>query len=152
MGSIYTLIYSHIPMSRTLREIAKVGTGLVIADLVSVLWVSGAGFFPVTIMGITWNTTAIVPIIVFDLALILLLAHYGWNMRLPIDSPSERMLLQFVGTVFLAVALLHLIRIAFNWNVVIAHLTIPFWISWFGVFIPAYLSYASFHFALRARS
>ena len=135
----------------TLREAGKIGVGLVIADLVSVLWFSGAGFFPIVILGITWSASAIWPIIILDFALILLLAHYGWNMKLPIKSPSERKLLMLVGLVFLVVALLHLLRIAFGWNFILGDTTIPVWLSWFGVIIPGYLSYSSLHFARRAR-
>ena len=133
----------------TLREIAKVGVGLFIADLVSVLWFSGAGFFPLTILGITWSASAVWPIIIFDLALILLLAHYGWSMKLPIKSPTERGLLKLVGTAFLIIALLHLLRIAFGWNLILGEVNVPLWLSWLGVLIPGYLSYSSFHFAFK---
>lgn len=132
----------------SLREAAKVGVGLVIADFISVLWFSGAGFFPLTILGITWSAAAVWPIIIFDLALILLLAHYGWSMKLPIKSPTERGLLKLVGLIFLIVALLHLLRIAFGWDLILGNVAIPLWLSWLGVVIPGYLSYSSFHFAL----
>lgn len=138
-------------MHHTLREAAKIATGLVIADLISVLWLSGVGFFPLTILGITWTAAAIAPIVIFDLALILLLAHYGWNMKLPIQSPSERRLLIFIGAVFLIIAVLHLIRIAFGVDLVLGSIAVPVWLSWLGVIIPGYLSYSSFHFALRAQ-
>ncbi len=131
-----------------LREIAKVAVGLVIADIICGLWFSSAGILPVTLLGISWGASAIVPGVVFDLVLVLILAHYGWNMRLPIESPNERNLLMFVGIVFLVVALLHLVRIAFGWNLILAEVGVPIWVSWFGVLIPGYLSYSSFHFAL----
>ncbi len=134
-----------------MREIAKVGVGLAIADLLSVLWFSSAGFFPLTILGITWSTSAVVPIVIFDLALILLLAHYGWSMRLPIESPTERGLLKLAGFIFLVVSLLHLLRIAFGWDLILGGVTIPIWLSWLGVLVPGYLSYSSFHFAFHKR-
>ena len=136
-------------MHHTLRELYKVGVGLVLADLVSVFWFSAAGFFPLTILGITWSASAVWPIAIFDLALILLLAHYGWSMKLPITSPTERGLLKFVGLVFLVVAIVHLLRIAFGWNLILGEASIPVWLSWAGVIIPGYLSYSSFHFALK---
>ncbi len=136
---------------QTLREIAKIGTGLVVADLVSVIWFSSAGFFPLTVLGVTWTASAIAPIVVFDLALIILLAHYGWSMRLPITSPSERVLLSLAGVIFLVVALAHLLRIAFNWKLLLGGAVVPLWLSWVGVLIAAYLSYSSFHFARRSR-
>jgi hypothetical protein len=131
----------------SLREIAKIGVGLVAADLISVLWFSGAGFFPVTILNITWTSAAVVPIVLFDSALILLLAHYGWSMKLPIESPSEKKLLLIIGTVFFIVALVHLVRLAFALDLNLGDVAVPLWMSWLGVIIPAYLSYCSFHFA-----
>lgn len=138
-------------MRNSLREAAKIGVGLVIADLVSAIWLSGAGFFPITMLGITWPESVILPVIVFDSALIILLSHYAWHTKMPIASPNEHKLLMFVGTVFLIVSLLHLVRIAFGWEFIIAGVGIPEWISWLGVMFAAYLSYSSFHFALRGR-
>ncbi|HQT82551.1 MAG TPA: hypothetical protein PLW99_00120 [Candidatus Paceibacterota bacterium] len=137
---------------RILREIAKIGVGLVIADIVCGIWLASAGFFPLTILGVTWSTSILGPGIIFDLALIILLAHYGWSMKLPITSPSERALLNIAGTVFLVVALAHLLRVAFNWNLILGGAVVPLWVSWLGVFIAGYLSYSSFHFARRRRA
>lgn len=131
----------------TLREIAKVGVGLVIADIVCGLWLSTSGLLPVTILGVAWGPSFIVPGVTFDLALILLLAHYAWNMRLPITSPSERTLLKITGIVFLVVALAHLTRLMFNADIILGGFEIPLWLSWVGVIVTGYLSYASFHFA-----
>lgn len=138
-------------MHHSLREIAKIGVGLVAADLVAVFWFSTNGFFPLTLLGVTWGASAIAPIVVFDLALIVLLAHYGWSMRLPISSPSERALLLFAGAIFCIVALAHLVRVAFNLRVILGGAILPMWLSWVGIAIAAYLSYSSFHFALRGR-
>ncbi|MBU6491092.1 hypothetical protein KGQ25_03010 [Patescibacteria group bacterium] len=132
-----------------LREVAKVGVGLVMADIICSVWLSSAGLLPITVLGIAWSVSAVWPGIVFDLALILLLAHYGWNMKLPITSPTEGGLLKLIGIVFLIVALLHLVRIAFGWNFILNEVNVPIWLSWLGVFIPGYLSYSSFHFALK---
>lgn len=135
----------------TLREIAKVAVGLVLADLISVLWLSGAGFFPLTLFGITFSASAIGPIVVLDVALLMILAHTAWSMKLPIESPSERTLLYGVSVVFLVVALLHLSRLAFGWGLALGSFDVPEWVSWVGVLIPLYLSYSSFHFAKRSR-
>jgi hypothetical protein len=131
----------------SLREIAKVGSGLVLADLISVLWFSAAGLFPMSILGVTWTSQAVPEIAIFDIALLILLVHFGWNMRLPVQSPSERTLLKVAGFIFLIVSLAHLTRIAFNWSFILGDFVIPVWLSWFGVIIAGYLSYASFHFA-----
>ncbi len=126
------------------------GTGLVLADLISAFWFSATGLLPMTLLGVTWTSQAIPEIVVFDGALLLLLIHFGWNMKLPIASPSERTLLNLAGIIFLVVALAHLVRLTFGWNLILGGFAIPLWLSWVGVFVAAYLSYSSFHFA-RAR-
>ncbi len=131
----------------SLREIAKVGVGLVIADIITALWFSAAGLFPMSLLGVTWTATMVPEIVIFDLALLLLLVHYGWNMKLPISSPSERTLLNVAGIIFLVVALAHLTRIAFGAELILGPYDIPVWLSWAGVIVAGYLSYASFHFA-----
>ncbi len=136
---------------RILREVAKVGVGLFIADILCGLWLSSAGLLPVSLLGVTWTSSYIVPGIVFDLAVILLLAHYSWGTRLPVRSPSEKNLLIIAGLIFLAVTLAHLVRLAFGVSILLGDFTVPLWLSWFGVLIAGYLSYASFHFALRSR-
>lgn len=148
--AVFRIIRLSITMHHTLREMAKVGVGLVIADIVCGLWLSSAGFFPLVLLGVTWTSSMIVPGVIFDLVLILLLAHYGWNMKLPIESPSQRTLLTLVGIIFLIVALAHLIRIAFGLSFIVDSEVLPISLSWFGVVVAGYLSYASFHFA-RAR-
>jgi hypothetical protein len=132
-----------------LRELAKVGVGICIADILCALWVSSAGLLPISLLGISWGAGVILPGIFMDIVLILILAHYGWNMKLPISSPSERNLLKLVGVAFFVVATLHLLRIAFGWNLVLGAAVVPLWLSWIGVIVPGYLSYSSFHFALK---
>lgn len=135
----------------THRDIAKVLVGLALADLISVLFFGNAGLFPLTILGVTWTSAAIVPIVVFDAAIILLLVHYGWSMKLPLSSPSERTLLVIAGIIFLAVALAHLARLALGIDIALGDFAVPLWLSWIGFLVAGYLSYASFHFALRAK-
>jgi len=136
--------------NRTLRELAKVGTGLFLADLISVVWLGNAGFFPLTVLGVTWTAQAIIPIVLFDAATIIILAHIGWNIKIPVESPSEKHLLTTASAIFLVVALVHLMRIALGWSFILGDFVVPMWLSWFGVLVAAYLSYASFHFAHRA--
>lgn len=135
----------------TLREIAKVGIGLFIADIACGIWLQSAGLLPITLLGITWAPSYLVPGIVFDLAIIILLAHYAWHTRMPVRSPSEKTLLLIVGLIFLAISLIHLWRIAFGVPLSFGDFLVPAWMSWAGVLLTAYLSYSSFHFALRGR-
>ena len=62
----------------------------------------------------------------------------------PLSPPSERTLLSVVGFIFLAVAVLHLMRIVYDWKVVIDDFMVPSWVSWIGFIVAAYLSYSSF--------
>ncbi len=136
-------------MSISHRDIAKVGVGLFAADLVSVIWLGTAGFFPLTVLGVTWGMDSIVPIAVFDIAVIVLLVHWGWHTKVPVRSPSEHRLLQIAGLIFLIIALMHLLRLAFGWQLILGSFEVPLWLSWFGVIVAGYLSYGSFHFAGR---
>jgi hypothetical protein len=112
-----------------------------------VLWFSSAGLFPLTLLGVTWTASMIPEILILDVALLLLFIHLGWNMRLPVASPSERTLLMIAGVIFLVVSLLHLMRLAFGWHFILGGVAIPQWISWAGFFIAGYFSYSCFHFA-----
>jgi hypothetical protein len=48
------------------------------------------------------------------------------------------------ATLFLAVAIMHLLRIIFGWQVEIGGLSIPFWVSWLGVLVAGALAYFGF--------
>ena len=149
--SILIVLYFYYRSMRhkTLRELAKIGSGLVVADIITTLWYSGAGLLPMTILGVRWTNNMVPELLVFDAALLLLLAHYGWNMKLPIESPSERTLLIIAGVIFLVVALGHLAILMFGWKYILGDFRIPIWLSWVGVFFTAYMAYSSFHFAMR---
>ena len=48
------------------------------------------------------------------------------------------------ATLFLVVAIMHLLRIIFGWSVEIGGLNIPFWVSWLGVLVAGALAYFGF--------
>jgi hypothetical protein len=48
------------------------------------------------------------------------------------------------ATLFLVVAIMHLLRIIFGWQVEIGGLSIPFWVSWLGVLVTGTLAYLGF--------
>jgi hypothetical protein len=48
------------------------------------------------------------------------------------------------ATLFLVVALMHLLRIIFGWQAEIGGLSIPFWVSWLGVLVAGALAYFGF--------
>ena len=132
-----------------IREAAKVGVGLVLADLISVFWFSGIGWFPVTVIGITWTADMAPVIAVFDIALLIILSHHAWHLKLPVSSPSEKNLLMASAVLFLIVAGAHLARLLFGADLILGDFLIPKWLSWFGLAVTGYLSYSCFHFALK---
>lgn len=133
---------------RHLHDIAKFAAGLVFADLVSLIWYAQAGMFPVSFMGVQFTTDIVVPGIVFDLALLLILIHYGWNIG-KIPRMRERSYLVFAGVLFSLIAIAHLLRLFESIDIVIAGWVVPLWLSWFGVIVTSYLAYSSFVFATR---
>ena len=48
------------------------------------------------------------------------------------------------ATLFFVVAIMHLLRIIFGWQVEIGGLSIPFWVSWLGVLVAGALAYLGF--------
>ncbi|PJA32935.1 MAG: hypothetical protein CO185_01130 [Candidatus Zambryskibacteria bacterium CG_4_9_14_3_um_filter_42_15] len=47
-----------------------------------------------------------------------------------------------VGTVFLIVAVAHLLRVFYGWSANVSTFEIPMWWSWVGVLLAGYLSYS----------
>ena len=48
------------------------------------------------------------------------------------------------ATLFVVVALMHLLRIIFGWQAEISGLNIPFWVSWLGVLVAGALAHLGF--------
>lgn len=48
------------------------------------------------------------------------------------------------GTIFLAVATLHALRLFFGWHASIGGWIVPLWVSWAGVFVAGFLAYSAF--------
>jgi len=135
----------------TLREVCKFLSGVIAAKLAFVLWFSAVGLTPVILAGTPFTADSIVPALVFNVALLAILIYYGWHIKSPLHSPSERMLVTIVGLIFLVVAVVHAVRLVFGWDIIVGDLVVPLWLSWVGVAFAAYLSYASFHFAVRMK-
>ena len=53
------------------------------------------------------------------------------------------------ATIFVLVAIAHLLRVLFGWEVRIGDLDIPQWVSWLGLAVAAVLAYSGF--SLRRR-
>ena len=48
------------------------------------------------------------------------------------------------ATLFVVVAIMHLLRIIFGWQAEISGLNIPFWVSWLGVLVAGALAHLGF--------
>ncbi|MDE1925475.1 MAG: hypothetical protein KGH79_04880 [Patescibacteria group bacterium] len=134
----------------TLQEWAKFAAGVIAADFFFLLWFSQVGAFPVDFYGMSLTADMVLPSLIFDIAVFLILVHYGWNLG-KIPHLRERSYLMVAGIIFTIVALAHLWRLFSSASLVIVGWEVPLWLSWFGVMITAYLAYTSFYFAMRLR-
>jgi hypothetical protein len=57
---------------------------------------------------------------------------------------SRKIYMMVTATLFLVVAIMHLLRIIFGWQVEIGSLSIPFWVSWLGALVTGALGYFGF--------
>ena len=134
----------------TLQEAAKFLAGVIAADFFALLWFSQAGYFPADFYGLTLTPDMVLPGLVFDVAVFIILVHYGWSIgRIP--AMRERAYLILAGAVFSLVALAHLWRLFTSAPLVVDGVALPLWLSWFGVLITVYLAYTSFHIGLRLK-
>jgi hypothetical protein len=133
-----------------LRELAKFASGLIVGDLLALWWFVASGSLPISFLGIEWSRADILPAIIFDVSLFIILVHYGWHIG---KTPAlrERTFLLIAGTLFGVIALAHLIRAFIGIDIVVLGWAVPLWLSWIGTAVAAYLSYMSFHLALRSK-
>lgn len=135
-------------MNRKLHEIAKFASGLVLGDFICLWWLSSHGGLPINFLGATWTQSVVVPGLVFDASLFIILVHYGWHIG---KTPTLRTRSFFLiaGIIFGVVALAHLTRLLFGFELVLAGWSAPLWISWIGTALATYLSYMSFHLSVK---
>jgi hypothetical protein len=57
---------------------------------------------------------------------------------------NQKTYVTLTATLFLVVALIHLLRIIFGWSVEIGGLSIPFWVSGLGILVAGALAYFGF--------
>lgn len=138
-------------MSRhTLQEWAKFAAGVVAADFLWLLWFSQLGAFPVQFYGMSLTGDMVFPALIFDIAVFIILVHYGWSIG-KIPSVRERTYLMVAGVIFTIVSLAHLWRLFSSAPLVLGSWEVPLWLSWIGVMVAVYLAYTSFHLAMRLR-
>jgi len=134
----------------TLHELAKLGAGLVLGDFLAVLWLISQSAFPVSFYGAQFDASSAAPIIIFDIALFIILVHYGWHLG---STPRLRTRAYFltIGVILGVVAFAHLIRVFTGADVAILGWAVPLWLSYIGAVVAAYLSYMSFYLSVRMR-
>ena len=130
-----------------LHDLAKFGAGLVLGDFLAWWWLATHNGLPARFLGMTFNSSVLMPGMIFDAALFIILVHYGWHLG---RTPALRNRTYFlaVGIVFGIVALAHLLRLFAGTELVIASWVVPLWLSWIGTAATAYLSYMSFRLAV----
>lgn len=131
----------------TLHDLAKFGSGLILADFLCGLYFYLSGNLPVNIFNISFNEQSIVSWMIFDVLLLAFLIHYGWNIRNRSRTTREKKFHLISGVLFSIVALLHLSRILFGASFVLGSWEIPYWVSGLGTIITAFLAWMSFGLA-----
>ena len=63
---------------------------------------------------------------------------------------TQKIFLRIAGTIFGLVALLHVLRLVFGWEVVIGSFSFPVWPSWVAPFIAGYLAYEGFRLSRKS--
>lgn len=127
-----------------LQELAKLAAGLAAADFFWLVWFNQSHLRSASFFGMTMSQDMVLPAMVFEVAVFLILVHYGWNIgRIP--QLRERAYILGVGVVFTIVAVAHLYRIFANGDLNLMGWDVPVWLSWFGVMVATYLAYSSFH-------
>lgn len=134
-----------------MHEVAKFASGVVAADLVTNIWFAYSGLLPLTIMGVTVTESMIWPSIVFDVAALAFLVHYGWKIG-NIPSLRERSYLMLAGLVFGSIAAIHFAHVLFSIDVMVMGYEAPHWISWTASVVSAYLAYMSFRLATKLKN
>ena len=82
----------------------------------------------------------------FDVLLFLALVHYSWHAEVHAPSLKQKNIFLIIGIITGAIALLHFLRLVFGVSINIGGWEAPYWLSWVGTIVAAYISYSSFMF------
>jgi hypothetical protein len=138
--------------TQALREAGKFVAGLVAADLLTGLWFLATNSLPGMFFGMYITVPYAWLWVGFDVFVLLVLIHYSWHPSTLEPHTSSKALFVVVGLIVAAVAVVHFFRLVFGWSVIIDGWSAPLWVSWIGIVVAGYISYASFHFAARKRA
>jgi hypothetical protein len=132
------------------HDAAKFGAGLVVADFLTLIWLSQQYILPQNFMGMPISQSIIGPSMIVDFFLFLFLVHYGWNLG-KVPRIREHTYLLITGIIFSVVALTHLVRVLYQTNIIIFGWDVPIFLSWIGIAIATYLAFSSFYFMVRSK-
>ncbi len=128
-----------------LREIAKFAAGVVLGDILALVWLLSSGLLPLQFIGAEMTTGTAVGGIFFDVLLLLGLAYYGWHShRRPAKQRAERWFHITVSILLGIIAIVHLARVATGAEVSIAGWEVPIWLNSIGAVLTGLLAYLSF--------
>lgn len=63
---------------------------------------------------------------------------------------SRKAYFAITGIIFLAIAIVHLLRISFGWSPVVKGWAVPMWLSWVALVVAGWLGYEGLRFARQA--
>ena len=63
---------------------------------------------------------------------------------------TQRTFSKVAGVIFLLIAILHALRLAYGWPAVIGGWAVPMWLSWAALIIAGYLAYQGFRLSKRS--
>ena len=98
----------------------------------------------------TVTSEMLLPNLIFDLALFIILVHYGWHVG-KIPAVREKSYMFIAGLIFSFVAIIHFWRIFSGADLILGSWETPIWLSWFGLAVTAYLAYTSFRLAAKVK-
>ena len=68
-----------------------------------------------------------------------------------VDIPGmQKTYFLVTGVIFLAIAVLHALRLVYGWEAVIGGWAVPMWFSWLGVVITLFLAFQGFRLRMKA--
>ena len=131
----------------TLREAAKFGSGLILGDFLCGLWFYLGGYYSLKFWGMSFTPRTLIAGMLFDALLFIFLVYYGWHLANKPRTSRERKFHLAAGSLFTLVALFHLSRILFAWNMVLGPWVAPYWLNGVATLVTAFLAYLSFSLA-----
>ncbi len=127
-----------------LREFSKFASGLVFADLLSVIWLWTSDMLPIDFLGMTFTDQHAGVAIVFDIVLFGFFVYYGWHQQKYSHRSKEYIFHYVLGLLLATVSIAHLSRLVLGHDMTFGDWSIPLWLSAVGALLTGVLSYTSF--------